>query len=89
MLSIIDLRDFVDLDIETVRAVQNATQLPDEEAITLARQFLATEQGVTILHHMFRDQIASAAAAFNFSREQELRQAYTYFSRKYPIPEVH
>ncbi len=81
MLSITDILDFVDLDRETINVIGTATQLPSEETITLARQLLATEQGVSIVHHMYRDQIANASA----SRKKELHQAYLYFSRKYPL----
>ena len=88
MLSITDLMDFIDLDADTVQVVNNATGLPVADSATLARQLLATENGISILDHMFRDQIADAAAAFQLSREKELRRAHTYFSRKYPIPEA-
>lgn len=88
MISIIDVKDFIDLDKETVFAVHQALGLPAEETITLAHQLLASETGLTILHHMFRDQIGQAVANFQPSREQDLRQAYAYFSRKYPLPHV-
>lgn len=88
MLSITDLLDFIDLDVETIRAVKHATGLSEEDAATLARQLLATEQGIAILHHMFRDQIADAEATFQVSRENEVRRAYAYFSRKYPLPRM-
>lgn len=88
MISIIDVKDFIDLDQETVCAVHQALSLPADEAIVLARQLLASETGLTILHHMFRDQIAAAAADFQPLREADLRQAYAYFSRKYPLPGI-
>ncbi len=81
MLSITDILDFVDLDRETINVIATATQQPADEAITLARQLLATEQGVAIVHHMYCDQITGASA----SRQKELHQAYLYFSRKYPL----
>lgn len=88
MISITDVKDFIDLDKETLFAVHQALGLPAAEAITLARQLLATETGLIILHHMFRDQIADAVTNFQPSRENEMRQAYAYFSRKYPLPHV-
>jgi hypothetical protein len=88
MLSITDLRDFIDLDHETVQAVNRATGLSDLESITLARQLLASERGISMLHHMFRDQIADASTRSDLSREQDLRRAYTYFARKYPMPHM-
>ena len=53
MLSITDIKDFIDLDRETVFIVTGATGLSPEESTLLARQLLASEQGLTILHHMF------------------------------------
>jgi len=88
MLSITDLMDFIDLDVETIRIVNSATQLPVAESTILAKQLLATENGISILHHMFRDQIAAAAENVLFAEEMALRQAYKYFSRKYPIPRM-
>jgi hypothetical protein len=88
MISIIDVKDFIDLDKETVFAVHQALGLPAGETLTLARQLLSSETGLTILHHMFRDQIADAEANFQASREHEIRQAYAYFSRKYPLPHM-
>jgi hypothetical protein len=88
VLSITDLLDFIDLDRETVELVNNAMRLPVDESITLARQLLATEHGLIILHHMYRDQISDAVADTALSRETALRQAYRHFSRKYPIPEL-
>lgn len=88
MLSKTDLLDFIDLDIDTVHAVNDATGLPFADATVLACQLLATVRGISILHHMFRDQIADAAAKFQLSREQELNRAYSYFSRKYPLPQM-
>ena len=41
MLSIIDLRDFIDLDNETVRIVNESTQLSDAQATALARELLS------------------------------------------------
>ena len=88
MISIIDVKDFMDLDRETVHAVHHALGLSASETITLAHQLLTTETGLTILHHMFRDQIADAEANCQPLREKEIRQAYAYFSRKYPLPHV-
>ncbi|NLF53827.1 MAG: hypothetical protein GX576_05415 [Thauera phenolivorans] len=88
MLSITDLRDFIELDHETVAAVHRATGLSDAGAVTLTRQFLASRHGILTLHHMFRDQIAEAVRRSDFEREHELRRAYGYFARKYPLPEL-
>lgn len=88
MISIIDLKDFIDLDKETVFAVHQALGLPADETVTLAHQMLGSQTGLTVLHHMFRDQIANAVANFQPSREQDLRQAYAHFSRKYPLPHL-
>ncbi|MBT9520691.1 MAG: hypothetical protein IV101_07320 [Dechloromonas sp.] len=88
MISIIDVKDFIDLDKETVYAVHHALEVPVDEAITLAHQLLASESGLTILHHMFLDQIAAAKQNFQLSREKEMRQAYAYFARKYPLPQL-
>lgn len=88
MISITDVKDFIDLDKETVFAVHLALGLPAAEAITLAHQLLASETGLIILHHMFRDQIADAVTNYQPSQEHEIRQAYAYFSRKYPLPHV-
>ena len=88
MLSITDLLDFIDLDKETVHVVTRATGLADAEGTTLARQLLSSQPGIHTLHHMYRDQIAEAGARFDLSREKELRRAYTYFSRKYPMPHM-
>lgn len=87
MLSITDLRDFIDLDIETVHIVQDSAHLPPKEATSLARQLLASESGLAILHHMYRDQLA--ATDDRDARGEELRQAYRYFARKYPLPQMH
>lgn len=78
----------MDLDRETVHAVHRALGLSAAETITLAHQLLITETGLTILHHMFRDQIADAETNCQLSREKEIRRAYAYFSRKYPLPHV-
>ena len=88
MLSITDLMDFIDLDRETVQVVRDAHGLPDIEATELARELLKTKNGLYLLHSMFRDQIAAAAEHNQLSREQELRKAYAYFSRKYPMPRM-
>ena len=55
MLSIIDIKDYIDLDFETIEVVKKATQLPIEESIVLARQCLDTDHGRSLLHHMFLD----------------------------------
>ncbi|WP_374265230.1 hypothetical protein [Zoogloea sp.] len=88
MLSIIDLRDFIDLDHETVQIVNDSTQLSDAQATELARELLKTEQGVLALHEMFREQIAEASGLGQYRREQALHKAYAYFARKYPMPGV-
>ncbi len=88
MISIIDVKDFIDLDKETVNAVHQALGLPADEAIVLAHQLLSTETGLVVLHHMFRDQIVDAGANVQPSRENELRKAYAHFARKYPLPHI-
>jgi len=88
MLSITDLKDFIDLDHETVQIVHDATGLPDAQATALALELLKTARGVYTLHEMFRDQISAAAAGYQLSREQSLRRAYAYFARKYPMPRL-
>lgn len=60
MISIIDVKDFIDLDKETLYVVHQALGFPTNETIALAQQLLATESGLLVLHHMFRDQIAEA-----------------------------
>ncbi len=37
---------------------------------------------------MFREQIAQAAESHDIFRERDLRKAYTYFARKYPMPRM-
>lgn len=86
MLSITDLLDFIDLDRATVELVSKATGLPVAESTTLASQLLATEQGVSILHHMYLDQISAATAPAALPCQENIRQSYRHFSRKYPIP---
>lgn len=85
MLSIIDIKDYIDLDFETIEVVKKATRLPIEESIVLARQCLDTDHGRSLLHHMFLDQIADAAASYERALEAELRRAYRHFTRKYPL----
>ncbi len=88
MLSIVDVKDFIDLDHETVYAVRHALGLPADDSIGLAKQLLATEGGLTVLHHMFRDLIAASEADFQSEHKKEIRQAYAHFSRKYPLPHI-
>ena len=88
MLSIIDVKDFIDLDHETVDVVRHAMGLPTGDAVVLARQLLSTESGLTILHHMFRDLIAASDADSRSEHNRETRQAYAHFSRKYPLPHI-
>lgn len=88
MLSIIDVKDFIDLDKETVDAVYQTYGLPADETVALAQQLLSSESGLTTLHHMFRELIAEAEANFQSSRESEMRQAYAHFARKYPLPHI-
>lgn len=73
MLSITDLLDFIDLDKETVQVVDRATRLPDEEAAAMAAELLRTHRGIYLLHEMFKDQIAEAAAACEIVQERSLR----------------
>lgn len=88
MLSIIDVKDFIDLDNETVSAVHHALGMSIDESIVVAKQLLSTESGLTVLHHMFRDLIVSSEAASQTERAREMRQAYAHFSRKYPLPHI-
>lgn len=88
MLSITDLLDFIDLDRETVQVVTRATRQSDEEAAAIAAELLRTHRGIYLLHEMFKDQIAEAAAVCEIAEERSLRKAYAYFSRKYPIPHM-
>lgn len=88
MLSITDLLDFIDLDRETVNVVKDAAQLPDDQAVMLAEELLKSQRGIFTLHQMFRDEIAAAASRFQLGRERNLRKAYAYFSRKYPMPRM-
>jgi len=37
---------------------------------------------------MFRDPIAASKIDFQPNCEREMRQAYTYFFRKYPLPHI-
>jgi hypothetical protein len=88
VISIIDVKDFIDLDRETICAVQKALGLPAEETVALAHQLLATEAGLVMLHHMFRDQITDASANCPLHRAEEEQQAYAHFARKYPLPHI-
>ncbi len=88
MISIIDVKDFIDLDGETIHAVQKALGLPAEESVALAHQLLSNEAGLLVLHHMYRDQIADACANCQRHKEKEVRQAYAHFARKYPLPHI-
>lgn len=72
---------------KTVQA-NRATRLFDEEAAAMAAELLRTHRGIYLLHEMFKDQIAEAAAACEIVQERSLRKAYAYFSRKYPIPHM-
>ena len=86
MLSIIDLLDFMDLDRGTVQVVNDATRVSDAEATDLAKGLLMSEQGMQLLHEMFRDQLPAATQNRQISRERHLRKSYAYFCRKYPMP---
>jgi predicted HD phosphohydrolase len=88
MLSITDLLDFIDLDRETVQIVNDATQLPEAEATAMASELLRTHRGIYLLHEMFKDQIAEAAADHAISGNAVCAKTYAYFSRKYPIPHM-
>ena len=74
MLSSTDLLDFIALDRETVQIVNDATQLPEAEATAMASELLRTHRGIYLLHEMFKDQIAEAAAAYEISREGRLEK---------------
>lgn len=88
MLSITDLLDFIDVDWETVQIVHDATGLTDNEAHGMAKELLKTQRGLYLLHQMFKDQLLAAKKHANVSRERSLQRAYTYFSRKYPLPQA-
>ena len=86
MLSIIDLLDFMDLDKETVQIVNDAARVSDAEATEMARGLLTSEQGIQLLHAMFRDQLVAATEHGQLGREKHLRKSYAYFCRKSPMP---
>ena len=88
MLSIIDVKDFIELDHETVSVVRQTMGLPTVDSISLAQQLLSTESGLIVLHHMFRDMIASAELTLQTRNGQDLKQAYAHISRKYPLPHI-
>lgn len=87
MLSITDLLDFIEVDWETVQIVGEATGLPGDQAHGLARELLKTQQGLYLVHQMFKDQLSAAEAQFDFLRRRQLQRAYGFFSRKYPLTE--
>ncbi|MCB1908498.1 MAG: hypothetical protein KDH15_14105 [Rhodocyclaceae bacterium] len=84
MLSITDLLDFVELDLETVTIVAGATGLGDAESTAPARQLLSGEDGITLIHPKYRGQIDARSAARRDRNEPA--QCYRRFSRKYPVP---
>lgn len=88
MLSITDLLDFIEVDWETIQVVGVATGLPDDQAHGLARELLKTQQGLYLVHQMFKDQLSAAEQQFDFLRRRQLQRAYSYFSRKYPLTEA-
>ncbi|WP_139379485.1 hypothetical protein [Zoogloea sp. LCSB751] len=88
MLSITDLLDFIDVDWETVQIIGEATGLPDDQAHGLAKELLKTQQGLYLIHQMFKDQLSAADARLDFLRRRHLHRAYLYFSRKYPLTET-
>lgn len=88
MLSITDLLDFIEVDWDTVQIVGVSTGLHDDQAHGLAKELLKTQQGLYLVHQMFKDQLAAAEQQFNFLRRRELLRAYGYFSRKYPLTEA-
>ncbi|MCB1914399.1 MAG: hypothetical protein KDG52_01580 [Rhodocyclaceae bacterium] len=79
MLSITDLLDFIDLDPETVRIVGRATGLGDDDSVALARQLLASEDGIALIHHMYRDHP-------DIRQDATMDRDYHRFARKYPLP---
>lgn len=88
MLSIIDVKDFIDLDNDTIEVVRRTLGVSTDEATTRARQLLANEQGLVILHHMFGDLINEATMNFRADRKFALEQAFASFRRKYPLPHI-
>jgi len=88
VISIIDLEDFIGLDKETVYVVQKALGLPADEPISLARELLSSETGLTVLNHMFRDQIEVARVSAQPHCEIEFRRDYAHFTRNYPLPHI-
>ena len=84
MLSITDLTDFIELDFETVVIIARATGLDEPESIGLARQLLGSEDGIALIHHMYRDHIEAPSGQRRDCRE--LAQSYRRFARKYPLP---
>lgn len=88
MISIIDVKDFIDLDNDTVEVVRQSLGISTDEANTRARQLLANEQGLVILHHMFRDLVHEATVNFRADRKLEMEQAFASFRRKYPLPHL-
>ncbi|MCB1927786.1 MAG: hypothetical protein KDH17_07075 [Rhodocyclaceae bacterium] len=84
MLSITDLTDFIELDFETVVIIARATGLDEPESVGLARQLLESEDGIALIHHMYRDHIDAPSGSRRDSRE--LTQSYRRFARKYPLP---
>ena len=87
MLSIIDLRDFTDLDNETVQIINETTQLSDAQATALARA--ASHR--TGIHTCTRCSWGTDRPGGREPRhlpERDLRKVYTYFARKYPMPRM-
>ena len=86
MLSIVDLLGFMDLDKAAGQIVDDAARVSDAEATEMARGLLTSEQGIQLLHAMFRDQLVAATEHGQLGREKHLRKSYAYFCRKYPMP---
>lgn len=86
MLSLIDCLDFIDLDRNTIEVIAEHEHLPLVLATELGNELLKTQKGIYRLHQMYRTLMADAAERSLLNREKTLRQAYTQFSRKYPMP---
>jgi hypothetical protein len=86
MLSLTDCLDFIDLDRETIEIIAEHQHMSQVLATELGNHLVANRRGLLVIHDMHRDLIEAAAARGNLTRERELRQIYTRFSRKYPMP---
>ncbi|MCB1938355.1 MAG: hypothetical protein KDF24_07845 [Rhodocyclaceae bacterium] len=86
MLSLVDCLDFIDLDRDTIDIIAEHEHLSTALATQLGNLLIADRHGLLTLHEMHRNLIAACARNGNLTREKVLRQLYTRFSRKYPMP---